>query len=283
VAVLVTAPKGSFQTDYGRFYRHPKLSKTVPSVTNIKKQKNNPAINGAAVRKVAEYAVDNRDRLKDLTRPEQVQLIKAAQYASADKDASRIGDIVHAWVDGYCKHQQHPWERPAIQLGFDNELIEYSSAPLTARRMYRQFSGDGKEGFLPRYNPSFVDSEFTVWSHQFGYAGTADWAAYIRGMLVLGDTKTGKGAWPDTGLQLAALAFADVMLDDEGNEIPMPKFERCAILHLRPTSYELIPVDHLEACFQAFLGLKANFDWDVEHADHVLLATPKFNADYKGV
>ena len=279
----MTAPKGSFQTDYGRYYRHPSGGSTVPSITNIKRQKNNPAINGAMIRKVAEYAVDNSERLSPLSRDEQLQLVKGSQYAP--NPAAHIGDIVHAWVDGYIKTGAHPWELDPIvvKVGFNEVTVAYDSAPITARRMYRQFAGDGKEGFLPRYEPRFVDSEFTVWSHQHGYAGTADWAAEIRGTLILGDTKTGKGVYADVGLQLAALAFADAMLDDEGNEIPMPKFERYAVLHLRPTSFELIPIDHIEKCFQAFLGLKANFDWDVEHAEKVLVASRKYNTDYKGV
>lgn len=276
----MTAPKGSFDTDYGRYYKHPRRAKTVPSVTNVKKQKNNPAINGANVRKVAEWAVDNRERLTALTRDEQVRLIKGAQYEK--NPASRIGDIVHAWVDQYIKTGEHPHQTGPIVLQ-DGEEIAYKDAPITARRMYRQFEGDGKEGFLPRFQPKFLDAEFTVWSDTHGYAGTADWAAEIRGMLVLGDTKTGKGPYPDTGLQLAALAFADVMIGDEGEDIPMPKWDRCAILHLRPTFYELVPVDRLEECFQAFLGLKANFDWDVAHQDKVLIASPKYNTDYKGV
>ena len=50
--------------------------------------------------------------------------------------------------------------------------------------MWRQFGG-----FLDKYKPQWVDSEFTVWSETHGYAGTADWAALLGKNLVLGDQK----------------------------------------------------------------------------------------------
>jgi hypothetical protein len=271
----MTAPKRAFDTDYGRYYRHPKMAATVPSITNIKRQKNNPAINGAMVRKVSEYAADNWDKLTPLDRGERIQLIKGSQYAK--NPASRIGDIVHAWVDGFIRTKESPWECEPIILQTGEEVY-YKDAPITARRMWRQF-----EGFNAHYEPKFLDSEFTVWSHAHNYAGTGDWIAEIRGITVLADTKTGKGVYPDVGLQLAALAYADVVLTDDGDEIPMFKWDRLAVLHLRPTQSRLLPVVNPEACFQAFLGLKENLNWDVEFQDKIIVDSPPVKTDYKGV
>jgi hypothetical protein len=139
--------------------------------------------------------------------------------------------------------------------------------------MWRQIVGP--KGFVETYKPSWSLSEFTVWSDAHNYAGTADLAAYIGNALVLIDHKTGKNAYPDTALQLAALANADFILSPDGTEMPLPKFDRCGILHIRPRSCRLIPVDHIEEAFSAFLGLKACFDWQVAYQDETLKYAPK--------
>jgi len=51
------------------------------------------------------------------------------------------------------------------------------------------------------------DTELTVWSHAFGYAGTIDTVGHIRRRRVVVDFKTG-GIWPTARLQVAALVGA---------------------------------------------------------------------------
>lgn len=273
----MTDPAMSFPTENGRYYRHPTQRASVPSITNILKQENKPAINGSNVRKAAEYAVDNRDKLAPLSRDEQIRLIKGTQWAR--NPAAHIGDIVHAWVDRYIKTGQDATDEEPIELNNGKEQIYYKDAPLTARRMWRQFIG-----FIERHNPTFLNAEFTVWSYQYGYAGTADWAAVVHDWLVLADTKTGSGVWPEVGKQLAALSHADVLITAQGAETTLPSYDQCAVLHLRPTYHEFIQInkDTLESCFKAFLGLKANFDHYVSYEDKVLLHAPKVYSDYKG-
>jgi hypothetical protein len=136
--------------------------------------------------------------------------------------------------------------------------------------MWRQW-----QGLVQKYKPEFIASEFTVWSDKHGYAGTGDWAARIGGALVLADTKTGKKAYPEVGMQLAAIANADFILADDGTETPIPKYERFAVAHVRPRSASLIPVERIDQCFETFLGLKTVFDFDVNTAEHVLKWAPK--------
>lgn len=263
----MTDPFLAISTPHGRYYKTDSRPIAVPSVTNIINQKNKPAIPRWAARTAAEYAVDSYDRLHALERDEAVKLIKDSPFGKSE--ASAIGDLVHGWVDGYIKTGVHP---------NNGDAIEYAGAPLTARRMWRQF-----EGFRDHYKPAFLDAEFTVWSDKYGYAGTADWSADLAGMLVLADTKTGKAAYPEVGMQLAALANADFILSSDGTEVPMPKWDRCAVLHLRPTFSRLIPVDHVDSCFRAFLGLKASFDHDVANGDSVLQYAPKIETQTAGV
>jgi hypothetical protein len=270
----VTDPELSFPTDNGRYYKHPTKPASVPSVTNILRQKNKPAIAGSQIRKAAEYATDNREKLAALTRDEAVRLIKGTQYQASPE--ARIGDIVHAWVDHFIKTGEHPKDAPPIELKH-GEQVAFTTAPLTARRMWLSFVK-----FCEVRKPTFTAAEFTVWSYTHGYAGTADWSAVISDMLVLADTKTGKGVYGEAALQLAALSKADVMLTTQGIETELPKYDRVAVLHLRPTFHTLVPIDKLDSCLKAFLGLKAMFDHEVENGDKVLMYSPKIETDYRG-
>lgn len=271
----MTAPQFAEDTDHGRFYRRPGESKRVPSVTNIKSVKHVP-LGGWAAREAATYASKNRTMLAGLPEQEAFQLVKGSPWQpGAQKDtASWIGDIVHGWLDCVIKGEAVD---PMVYTDKNGESHE---SPLSARQMWRQITGPG--GMIDTYKPKWYKSEFTVWSDKYGYAGTADWAGYIMSPttgnysgLTLVDNKTGAQAWPDVAIQLAALGNADFILDENGNEVEMPHFERYAILHIRPRGCRLIPVRHIEEAFQAFLGLKACFDWSLNCEDETLVWSPK--------
>jgi hypothetical protein len=132
--------------------------------------------------------------------------------------------------------------------------------------------------FERHYKPRFVMSEFTVWSDTYGYAGTGDLAFYLGDSLVLADTKTGKNVYWDTGLQLAAINGADFIINEQGQETPIPKFDRFAVLHIRPTQFKLVPMDNIDQCFQCFLGLKTSFDTEMNFSDSVMGYAPTIKA-----
>ena len=248
----------SVMTDNGRYYIHPSRRKSVPSITNIKDIKSIPALKYAAARDAASYAADQRAKLATLEREEAFQLVRSAPFRRTPDSPSAIGDIVHNWIDRFIKKEPVPPE-------------EVSAAPVTARHTWEQFGR-----FVNRYAPEFTGSEFTVWSDVHDYAGTGDFSCRIGGGLVLVDTKTGKQAWPDMAIQLAALANADCILTPDGEENEMPAWDAYGVLHLRPASFALIPVYHIDAAFRAFLGLKAVFDWQVEFGDKTLGYAPRF-------
>jgi hypothetical protein len=251
----MTQPKLSVNTPNGRYYYHPRRSSQVPSITNIMNQHNKPGLKYWAARSAAEYAMDNLAKLQVLDRDEGVQLVRSAPFGKSE--ASEVGDIVHDWIDRIIKGEQIPAD-------------EISAASITARRMLESFYA-----FIRKYNPVFNAAEFTVWSEKYGYAGTGDWHGKIGNKTVLVDNKTGTRTYWETGLQLAAIAKADFILDDMGNEQPLPVFDSHAILHLRPTSFSLIPIYHIDECFKGFLGLKEMFDLGIQHGDQVLGYAPK--------
>jgi hypothetical protein len=104
------------------------------------------------------------------------------------------------------------------------------------------------------YQPEFLYSEYCVWSHTHGYAGTGDFIAKIRNRIIFGDHKTGTNLYPEVGLQLSAAINADAILTPDGEEIPVPGADAAAALHIRPMSASLIPVRHIDDCWTTFLA-----------------------------
>ncbi len=264
----MTDPALAQKTAQGRFYRHPRDGRMVPSITNIKDMKSIKGLPAWAAREAATYAADNIANLANLPHDDIIQLVKGAPFrrGSGRDQSSLVGDIVHEWIDQDARGQEVD-----ISYYVDREG-ERQRPPQTARWMWNSY-----QTIVEYYNPLWTISEFTVWSHEFGYAGTGDLAGYIKGgkELTLVDTKTGKNAYPDMAMQLAALSHADCIVEPDGTEHPLPQFQRYAIMHIRPRFAELIPVEHIEEWWKAFLGLKMVFDTVNTCEESTLLYTPK--------
>jgi hypothetical protein len=268
----LTDPKLAQSTSHGRFYTHPGSLRSVPSITNIKEMKSIPGLKYWASRECGNYAADNRAKLAALDRDEVFQLVRNAPFAPKSKknQSTLVGNVVHGWFDTMVKGGEVDGRTYTDKNG------QLQNAPLQSCQMWRQVVG--RNGFIERYKPRIIESEFTVWSNAHGYAGTGDLAAWIGNSLVLIDHKTGNDVYPDVAMQLGALANADFILEPDGEERPIPEFERFAVLHIRPRGYRLIPVDHIPEAFQAFLGLKAVFDWVIGYEETTLLYAPKIEA-----
>lgn len=264
----MTSPINSVSTANGRYYIHPsRPGESVPSITNIIGMKNKPGIPFWYAKTVANYAADNRERLATMSREEAFALVRHTPFADRDDTPSVIGDIVHGWVERFIKRR--------LGVG-DNDVTlgEVADAHVTARHMWRQFMK-----FVNYYgdNLEFTGSEFTVWSNQHGYAGTGDLTFRLFGKHILADTKTGKQVYPESAMQVSALSRADVMLDAEGRETPVPQYDALAILHLLPMSWTLYPVELADEAFECFLALKQVFDWNLRHAPASIALAPKHN------
>jgi len=253
----MTAPALSVPTANGRYYVRPGKGDSVPSITNIIGKKDKPGLKYWAAKSAATYASENREKLATLTEQEAWQLVRNAPFARQDDSPAAIGDIVHGYIERYVGG-----DGPA------HEEVEQSHH--TVKWMWVHFIK-----FVEQYKPEFTGSEFTVWSDKHGYAGTADLSFRIGQFHVLCDTKTGNRVYPETAMQLAALANADVILSTDGTEAPVPAYDRYAVLHLRPRSATLVPVENIEAAFKTFLALKEVFDWDIQYADRTLGFAPK--------
>lgn len=256
----MTAPSLSVPTANGRYYSRPSSGLMVPSITNIIGKKDKPGLKYWAAKEAANYAADNLQKLQTLTRDEAYSLVRGAPFANRDDSPSAIGDIVHSMIERYVRQEDAPTHE------------EITHAHNTVKWMYMHFIK-----FVDHYKPVFTGTEFTVWSDQYGYAGTADLSFQIANLHVLCDTKTGNRVYPETAMQLAALAKADVILSSDGTEREVPGYDRYAILHLRPRSFSLVPVENIDRAFDCFLALKQVFDWDLQFADKTLGFAPKVN------
>jgi hypothetical protein len=197
------------------------------------------------------------------TEQERIDVIKGAPFRKTG-DASNVGNQVHDWIDGFAKHY--------IATSGDRSWApeDLDSANLTAKRMWKQFTYMDSH-----YQVDWLVSEFTVWSEKHEYAGTGDWIARIGDSIVYGDTKTGNGVYPEVAMQVAAGAAADYALDGDGNEYQLPKADRFAVLHVRPTFTKLSPLSGIPGAFKAFLGLRVLFEWDCTEADNCIGYAPQ--------
>lgn len=255
----MTAPVGSYNTNFGRFYSHPKfqrpsaLQQTMepspegpytprPSITNIIGAINEGFLPGYYAKLVAEYAVDNPGQIQDnidkFGRDTAVGTLKAV--VNRPHPAAAVGDEVHNAIDSLLK---------------GHEPIPFSTT--TAQQMFDQFCW-----FMEQHQPEVIRSEYTVWSYEHGYAGTGDLMWYDQGKICIVDTKTGSSVRPKVALQCAAIANADVILDPSGMEIPIDWESELYVLHVRPRAVKLHKIENKELAWETFLAAKKIFDWN---------------------
>jgi hypothetical protein len=235
--LAVTDPDGF------RRYHHPKTGEVAPSVTSVLRVISKPELAAWKEKRIAEYALTGE--LEGLSLPEKVERARDAPQKVAD-DAAGIGNAVHDAIDAWGKGDAHQ-------------------------------AGKGASSYLDRFidfmmenQPRFLFNEVTVWSRQYEYAGTADWIAEIGGHVYLGDTKSGRKVYEEAALQASALAGADFIIREDGTEEEIPPIEYLAVLHLRPRSWKMIPVNHREENFAAFLGAREILRWQEECKPTVL-------------
>ena len=143
--------------------------------------------------------------------------------------AAEAGTAIHQAIEA-LGNAQTPAEVAVIMGGLDDEI----------RPFVHQFLA-----FCEDVQPTFHAQELTCWSERFGYAGTLDAIATINGDRCIIDVKSGKGAYPEAALQMAAYAHSEFTME-EGDDEPTPTsewgIEKGYVLHLRPDGWELLPV-----------------------------------------
>ena len=205
----------------------------VPGVTGILSDGlPKPALITWAANSTAEFAIDQWERLSSLTPSVRLKELQGARWAVKDAAANK-GTAVHALAEKLVAGEE---------VDVPDELVGHAES-------YARW--------LDEFQVEPVRVEFSVVSYRWGYAGTGDLIADVTHLGVkrrlLIDLKTNRsGIFGETGLQLAAYRWADVLVTGDTEE-PMPQVEGCAAVHIRADGCDLVPVIADEAQHKQFL------------------------------
>jgi hypothetical protein len=242
---------GLWRDDKHRYYanypdRDDANGLAMPGVTSViaKVDKSGPLI-AWAKGVTADAALDNLPRLAEMVSTDGREPTKAwlKAHATAESDRAKdLGTRIHILAE-------------QISRGAEPSMDEFE-APFVAA--YRRYLAD--------YNPEVKSLEQFTCNLSLGYGGTFDFLAELDGKLTLGDLKTGKGVYPETRLQLAALGMAEFIgRPNDPKRYRMPKVEQYVILHVRPEAYakgyQLYRVNVNEADREAFRGALSIYRW----------------------
>lgn len=203
-----------------------------------------PALLPWGIKMVAEGAADLADQLPALVakdREAAIKMLKGLPWSQRDR-AANLGTLIHAAIEAHRLGQPFP----PIPIDVQGHMA-------------------GFEQFLTDFQPEYLATETPVFNRTEHYAGTLD--AIVRmtlplhdepGVYIL-DAKSGKGVYPEVGLQLAAYRFAEFIGLPDGDEQPMPRIDGAVALHLTAEGYRLIDVRADEDVFLAFKYVREVF------------------------
>lgn len=258
----MTTPLLAMDSPYGRLYRHPSTPAEslpgveqalaegllMPSVTNVIGVLDKPHLAPWYARRAAAEAVSVSQSHPNLIadRPDKAHDYLASAAPRHVQAAQRLGDEVHTAIEN---------ELRGATVNFSVKAAPYMAA-------FRRFVEDFSPEFLHLETTCFG----TVTDPQAGplrYAGTADFIARINGVTVIGDWKTGRSIHTEAGLQVASLAHATEMVDDDLTSAALPDIQTGLIVHLSRTGYAVrqAPVDGLG--WQVFCRLRSVWDFHV--------------------
>ena len=214
-----------------------------------------PALLPWGIKMVAEGAVEFADQLPAMIladRDGAVRFLKGLPYAKRDK-AADLGTLVHEAAEAHALGKPMP--------PVSDEVRPYMTA---------------FERFLADFKPEILATEASVYNRTEHYAGTLD--LIIRLTLpghelpgnYLTDSKSGKGVYPEVGLQLAAYRNAEFIGLPDGSEGPMPTVDGALALHLTVNGYRLLEIRCDDEVYRSFLYAREVFRWIEETSKTVL-------------
>lgn len=194
---------------------------------------------------VAEYAFDHQSEWTKLGRESAVALLKAVPNNTRDA-AANLGKDIHAAAEAHI-------------LG--TPMPEWPEAIAPALKAF--------ERWLAVFEPQYQATEASVFSRQYGYAGTADaWFTLTKGPLagkpLIVDYKSGRQVYSEVALQLSAYSRCDFLAGPDRSELPLPPTEGGAVLHVRPDGCVLREVDISDRVFTFFRYVQQVYRWAKE-------------------
>lgn len=275
----MTTPKvNTINRGGSRFYVNPEHGRKNPGVTSVLNMLPKPFLTFWAAKMVAEFAVENMGDVVGIAMKDKaaaVELLKGAPRRFT-KNSADVGSDAHDLFESLAKGEDIR-VTPALKPYIDH---------------FREFLDIAK--------PEFVFLEETVWSDDFGYAGSFDALARLtgdvgdlKGKLLFMDWKTTRsGVHEEVALQLCAYSRATHIIRPDGSRVPLPKADGGAVLLVRPEGWKLVPVEtgevtlaepvihepsgdvvtpgHVVDIFDYFLALREVLDWDSEVKKRVI-------------
>ena len=236
---------------------------SLPSVTTVLDMIFKPPIVDYKMNRVLDYLQDKYKKQHWLTTAPWVR------YPNSKRAQSFSKRVKTSWTDTLASLRRNAKLHPdrvrdkagstgteiheAISAELQGELWSSASEEVhTAMQSYRMW----------RENSTVepIWTEQTVWSLQYGYAGSADLVGLDNGRLIVLDWKTGRGVYNEAGLQVAAYAHAIEELTGE-------KIAEGRVIHLdkaKPGWSEHVVKD-LNRSFNGFLS--ALTIWKLWHAE----------------
>lgn len=192
----------------------------VPGVTSILKALPKDALINWAANTTADAAVDRWAELDAMKPAARLAALKKARFEDRDAAANK-GTRVHALAEQLVRG-----DRVDVPPELEGHVRSYCA-------------------FLDEWAIEPLHVETVVMSHRYGWAGTLDLIGEIPGLGVcLLDVKTSRsGIFGETALQLAGYRYADVYVDEDGDELDMPEVDWTGAVHVRADGYDLVPVE----------------------------------------
>jgi hypothetical protein len=217
--------------NYGRGHGYKLDGQKVIGVTTALNVLDKPALRDWYARSAAERAINEWDTLSDLPISERMERIR---YGARDKTqaAALRGTQIHELGDKLARG-----ESPDVPPEHVGPVEAYAR-------------------WLDRWEVETIASETPLANTKHGYAGTADlWARVGKrdNAMCLLDVKTGKGVYDETGLQLAAYRYSDLIQPEKGVEIATPEVDLVYVAHILPDDVRTLPVIADERVFRDFL------------------------------
>lgn len=185
---------------------------------------------GWAARVCASYAIDQWEVLNLASPSERLEMIRGAPSRESD-EAARRGTDIHRYAE----------------LTVSGDAVDVPDVLFPYVRSCVQWFDD--------FKVSPVIAEKACFSYRWNYGGTFDLIADIPGKgRYLVDFKSGKNVYADkTAMQLAAYRYAEVLLDEAGNEVPMLEVDGTLVVHVKSDAYEALPIVTSLGVHRAFL------------------------------
>lgn len=197
--------------------------------TIISKGLPKPALMPWAAKEAAHCAVHEHHLWSEMPEQSAIDWIKNAHKRNRD-EAARRGTEVHNLAEQL---------RDGAEIDVPAELAGHVDSYLQ---------------FLQDWEPSPVLIEGVVGSRTHHYMGTFDSIEDMGGERWLLDIKTNRsGPFGEVALQLAAYKYAEFYLDADGAEQPMLEVDRCGVIWVTDTGYEVYEYRCDEATFRTFL------------------------------